>query len=89
MQERGPELGPAVADLVAVPGGADKSRVAEREQVAGGAAGLSPVSAASAVVDRGWSTAVRTSARVRPISRSSVSGGAGGACQSPAMPVAG
>jgi hypothetical protein len=31
IQERGPELGPAVADLAAVPGGADKSRVAERE----------------------------------------------------------
>ena len=46
MHERGSELGPAVADLVAVPGGADKSRVAEREQVAGGAGRAEPGHAA-------------------------------------------
>jgi hypothetical protein len=34
VQERGPEFGPAVADLVAVPGGGQEACVAEREQVA-------------------------------------------------------
>ena len=34
VQERGSEFGPAVADLVAVPGGGEEACVAEREQVA-------------------------------------------------------
>ena len=34
LQEGGTQLGPAITDLVAVPGGGQQSRVAEREQVA-------------------------------------------------------
>ena len=56
-QQRGPQFGPPVADLVAVPGGGDQACVAEGEQVAETPAGLSPVIAASAVVDWGWSKA--------------------------------
>ncbi len=34
VQERRTKLGPAVADLVAMPGGGDQTRVAERQQMA-------------------------------------------------------
>lgn len=56
--------------------------------MAGDAARAEPELWASAAVDTGWSMAVTTIARARPSSRSSGSGGAGGVCQSPAMPVA-
>ena len=41
-QQRGSKLGPAVADLVAVAGGGDQARVAEREQVARDASRAEP-----------------------------------------------
>ena len=42
VQQRGSKLGPAVADLVAVTGGGDQARVAEREQVARDASRAEP-----------------------------------------------
>ena len=52
-------------------------------------AGLSPVIAASAVVDEGRSKQASRRARVGPSSRPSTSGGVAEACQSRAMPAAG